>query len=283
MNRPSPKLMPTIVTTPESPRPASVRSRRSLGDLLAPLDRLAATSTNFVAKHEARCEIDGATYSLPRYVFIGPKGGDEPTRIGLFAAIHGDETAGAYALVEFLRRLDADPEIAAGYCLFAYPVCNPTGFEDNTRHSRRGRDLNREFWNNSKEPEVQLLQGELVAHAFDGIISLHADDSSDGVYGFAHGATLTKNLIEPALLAAEQILPRNQCDIIDGFNARNGVIREGYQGVLSAPPKVRPRPFEIILETPHAAPHFLQEKALVTALLSILTEYRKLISYAPNL
>src|SRR2546425_6402839 len=59
--------------------------------------------------------------------------------------------------------------------------------------------------------------------------------------------------------AAELILPRNQNDIIDGFNARHGIIREGYQGVLSAPPSVRPRPFEIILETPKAAPRYQQE------------------------
>jgi hypothetical protein len=94
---------------------------------------------------------------------------------------------------------------------------------------------------------------------------------------------LTKHLLSPALAAAEQILPRNENAIIDGFNARNGIIREGYAGVLGAPPKLRPRPFEIIFETPQAAPQYLQEKALVVALQTILTEYRKFIAYAPNL
>ena len=84
-----------------------------------------------------------------------------------------------------------------------------------------------------------------LAHAFHGIISLHTDDSSQGFYGFASGATLTRNLIEPALQAAEQFLPRNGDEPIDGFRARNGIIRDTYPGVLSAPPKVRPRPFEI--------------------------------------
>jgi hypothetical protein len=262
---------------------APVLSRRSLADVLAPLDQLAAQSPSLIVNHDARFEMNGEAYDLPRYVFLGPKSGDDPIRLGLFAAVHGDEPASAYALAEFLSLLDANPEIARGYCLFAYPVCNPTGFEDNTRHSRRGRDLNREFWNNTREPEVQLLQSELVAHSLHGIISLHTDDTSDGVYGFVSGATLTKHLIEPALAAAEQILPRNRSEMIDGFAARNGVIRKGYQGILSAPPKVRPRPFEIVLETPHAAPPFLQQKALVAALLSVLTEYRQLVAYAPNL
>jgi hypothetical protein len=52
---------------------------------------------------------------------------------------------------------------------------------------------------------------------------------------------------------------------------------------LSAPPGVRPRPFEIILETPQAAPQDQQERALVAAMLTVLAEYRKLMAYAPNL
>ena len=259
------------------------RPVRSMQTLLAPLNQIAAKSSNLVTKSAGRFESVGQTYVLPRYVFIGPKGGDEPIRIGIFAAIHGDEPATAHAVVEFLRLLEKTPDFAAGYCLFAYPVCNPTGYEDNTRYSRRGRDLNREFWNNSGEPEVRLLEEELAMHAFHGIISLHADDTSHGIYGLVRGATLTKHLLRPALAAAEQILPCNENAIIDGFNARNGIIREGYRGVLSAPPKLRPRPFEIIFETPQAAPHYLQEKALVVALQTILTEYRKFIAYAPNL
>ncbi|MCX6902020.1 MAG: succinylglutamate desuccinylase/aspartoacylase family protein, partial [Verrucomicrobia bacterium] len=136
------------------------------------------------------------THQLPRYLFLGPKGGDDPIRVGIFAGIHGDEPEGVHALVRFLSLLENKPELAAGYCLFIYPVCNPTGFEDNSRHSRRSKDLNREFWIESPEPEVKLLQAELVAHSLHGLISLHTDDTSHGFYGFAHGATLTKNLIE---------------------------------------------------------------------------------------
>ena len=257
--------------------------RRSIADLLAPLERIAAESSNLVADHGAQFKSDGQIYELPRYLFIGPKGGDDMIRVGLFAGIHGDEPEGVHALIQFLSVLENKPELATGYCLFAYPVCNPTGFEDRTRHARGGKDLNREFWNGSVEPEVRLLQSELVAHSFDGIISLHTDDSSQGFYGFAHGAMLTKNLVEPALQAAEQFLPRNGNETIDGFRARNGIIRDTYPGVLSAPPKVRPRPFEIILETPHTPPNYMKEAAFVAALRRILVQYREFIAYAPNL
>jgi hypothetical protein len=257
--------------------------RRDLADLLAPLEKITADSPNLVANHDARFEVDGEKYVLPRYLFVGPRGGDTPIRIGIFAGIHGDETEGVHALIQFIKLLEVRPELATGYYLSIYPVCNPTGFEDNTRHSRGGKDLNREFWRNSTEPEVRLLQAELISRSFQGIISLHTDDTSAGFYGFAHGATLTKNLVEPALAAAERILPRDERPVIDGFNARNGIIRDGYEGILAAPPKVRPRPFEIILETPATPPEYLKELAFVAALQTILLEYNKFIAYAPNL
>ena len=53
--------------------------------------------------------------------------------------------------------------------------------------------------------------------------------------------------------------------MIDGFNARNGIIRRNYDGVLRAPPQIRPRPFEIILETPKSSPEYLQGQCLVAS------------------
>lgn len=272
-----------IVMNPVLENRTAAPARRLISEVLAPLDRLGGNSPSLVANKGANYQADGQTYQLPRYMFIGPKGGDDPIRIGLFAGLHGDEPEGVHALIQFLGLLEQNSELARGYCLFAYPVCNPTGFEDRTRQSRSGKDLNREFWRGSREPEVKLLESELVAHSLDGIISLHTDETSHGFYGFAHGATLTQNLIEPALAAAEQFLPRNSDELIDGFPARNGIIREGYEGVLRAPPKIRPRPFEIILETPQAAPAYLKEAALVAALSTILARYREFIAYAPNL
>jgi hypothetical protein len=259
------------------------QQRRSLAELLAPLERIAANSPNLVANHDARFEVGGENYGLPRYLFVGPRGGDTPIRIGIFAGVHGDEPEGVHAVVQFIQLLEARPELATGYYLSFYPVCNPTGFEDGTRHTRSGKDLNREFWKNSREPEVLLLQAELQSRSFQGLISLHTDDTSHGFYGFVGGATLTKHLIKPALAAAEKFLPRDDRAQIDGFAARNGIITDGYEGILSAPPKVRPRPFEIILETPVAPPEYLKQCALVAALQTILLEYNKFIAYAPNL
>jgi hypothetical protein len=276
------KIM-TIATPIKTVAKPARNQRRSIAELLAPLEQIAANSPNLVANHDANFEVNGENYRLPRYLFVGPRGGDTPIRLGIFAGIHGDEPEGVHALVQFIKLLEAKPELAAGYYLSFYPVCNSTGFEDGTRFSRTGKDLNREFWKNSSEPEVCLLQAELQSRSFQGLISLHTDDTSDGFYGFVGGPTLTKNLIKPALAAAEKFLPRDERRVIDGFNACHGVIRDCYDGILSAPPKLRPRPFEIILETPAAPPEYLKELAFAAALQTILLEYSKFIAYAPNL
>jgi predicted deacylase len=227
-------------------------------------------------------DIGGSAYSLPRFSFEGPNNGD-PIRIGIFGAIHGDEPAGSLAAARFLQEIAADPLLAESFLLQVYPICNPTGFEDNTRHNRRGRDLNREFWRGSAEPEIEILEHELRTGHFSGLIQLHADDTSDGIYGFVRGHTLTENLLRPALLEAGKILPKNVNALIDGFAARDGIIHGQYEGVLAAPAQMDPTPFEIILETPHHAPMELQVRALVVAAETVLREYRRLISFAANI
>ena len=126
-----------------------VPAPRSLAELLAPLESIAARSPSLIANRGAQFACGGQGYELPRYLFIGPKGGEDAIRLGIFAGIHGDEPEGVHALIQFLKLLEARPELATGYCLFVYPVCNPTGFEDRTRHARSGKDLIREFWNGS--------------------------------------------------------------------------------------------------------------------------------------
>jgi protein MpaA len=251
--------------------------RRCIQRLLGPLMELPGVQFEALGPFE----IAAQKYSLPRLSFRGPNSGD-PIHIGIFAAIHGDEPAGALAAAQFLSLAARGPGVAENFLLHIYPVCNPTGFEDNTRHSRRGKDLNREFWKSSAEPEIEILEHELRTQHFSGIIQLHADDTSDGIYGFVRGHTLTENLLRPALSEAGKILPRNVNATIDGFAAHDGIIYHSYDGILAAPMQSEP-PFEIIFETPHHAPVELQVKSLVVAMQTILGEYRRLISFAANI
>lgn len=256
---------------------------RSIHSLLAPLESLAVRSDRLFAAHLGYQDRKGISGTVPRFLFTGPGDSGSFLRVGIFAGIHGDEPSGVQAAVELLRRLHEDPQPALGYELFVYPVCNPWGYSRDTRWLKSGADLNREFWRGSDEIEVLVLEGQLMKLAFDGIVSLHTDDTSPGLYGFVKGHQLTRHVLDPSLEAASRFLPRNFDKSIDNFQANAGIIADGYTGILGAPPTQSPRPFEIVFETPSHADSSLQVEAHVAAILTMLGSFRAMISEGQNI
>src|SRR5688572_25452721 len=141
------------------PRPSS--EPKVAGEILLAGIKAAVGTSGLEFSVAGEFASEGRDYAISRFRFTGPAAGHEPVRLGLFAGVHGDEPAGCAALVEFVEGLVADPARARGYDLFVYPIVNPTGCEDGTRTNRAGKDLNREFWRDSAEPEVQILEAEL--------------------------------------------------------------------------------------------------------------------------
>ncbi len=274
--------MKTTALAPAIRAGFNLRERPTLADLLAPLDQLAAKSSNLLARPLGQFERDGHSYAMPRYIFVGPQGGDVPIPVGIFAGIYGDEPEGTRALVKFAQLLEAHPELAAGYVLFLYPACNPTGLAAGTAFSSRGKDLNLELVKISHEPEARWLQSELASQHLEGIIKLHTKAGSNTFYGLVRGETLARQLLDPALAAAAELLPVAEDSGIEAFRARD-VSYDHYEGGSPTAPEAPTRPFEVILETPGQVPAYLREWAFVLALRSILTEYRKFLAYAPNL
>ena len=225
----------------------------------------------------------GDMASVPHGYMLGAFEKRSYLRVGVFAGVHGDEESGIHAAVQLLERLHADPERARGYELFVYPVCNPWAYVEGSRWTRSGLDLNRLFWTGSSEPEVEILERQLRNLDFNGIIALHSDDTSEGLYGFVKGHELTRHVLEPALGAAGQILRRNFDKSIDNFEANNGIIEQGYDGILSAPPEQKPRPFEIVFETPHHAAFDTQVEAHIVAVQTILDRFKVMISEAQDI
>lgn len=267
---------------PDSANPEPVYPHK-LRRLYWPFLALAEVCREVVGTVAGAFESDARRYTIPRFVFRGPATNVPPIRLGIFALLHGDEPAGALGLQRFLNTLVDQPAPAAGYELVLYPLCNPTGYEDHTRCNRAGLDLNREFWHGSAQPEIKILEQELRDQGFDGIIALHADDTSDGLYGYTHGRVLNENLLVPALRAAAEVIPINTAAVIDGFAAEDGIIEDCFKGILTPPPDQRPRPFELIFETPATAPMTQQVEAISCALRSVLKEYRGFIAQGANL
>ncbi|MBN9689639.1 MAG: succinylglutamate desuccinylase/aspartoacylase family protein [Verrucomicrobia bacterium] len=271
--------VPVLPQAPVAPR----YPRRNRARLLESFDAITESCSRILATDHGHFESAGELYSLPRFVYVGRPGGGEMIRLGVFATLHGDEPEGALALIRFLERLAESPDLGQGFGLFLYPLCNPTGFEDHQREARTGVDLNREFWRNSHQPEVQFLESEIQSQSFHGIISLHSDDTSDGLYGFVRGAVLSEHLLEPALRQGNRFLSRNRRPQIDGFAARESIIHSGYPGMLQSAPETPRRPFEITWETPQKAPLDRQVSATVEGLEAILAEYRRIQSFANHI
>jgi hypothetical protein len=130
---------------------------------------------------------------------------------------------------------------------------------------------------------VRFLESEITLHALNGIITLHSDDTSNGLYGFVSGAVLSEHLLEPALLAAEQFLPRNRNRVIDGFDAQARHHHRRLSGVLQSLPGHRTSPpFEITFETPQKSPLHLQVEAFNAALQTISGRVSLLDGHRPE-
>lgn len=237
-------------------------------------DQLAARSGHVEPLHIAEFP---SGRLLPRYRWRDPSS-PQFYRVGIFAGIHGDEESGVLAAVQLLGELQKNPRIGEFYELFVYPVCNPWGFDAIRREGESGKDLNRCFWREQEEPEVRLLEQDLRAKRFDGIISLHTDDTSEGIYGYVNGSTLTRHLLEPALRSTSSIIPRDVRPEIDTHPASDSMIFGGYQGILGAPEEQHPQPFSIVFETPHLAPLGKQVEAHLVAIKEILTLFRGISS-----
>jgi murein peptide amidase A len=84
--------MTATLVNPVPTQPAQrVFERRPIERLLAPLENLASGSDHFFNKTFGRGSVERGERSLPRYLYLGPRGGGDVIRIGIFATIHGDE------------------------------------------------------------------------------------------------------------------------------------------------------------------------------------------------
>jgi protein MpaA len=194
--------------------------------------------------------------------------------ICLVAGIHGDEPDGVLAALEFARRFAASADLLNAYSLTIYPCVNPVGYERMTRENGNGKDLNREFFRDSQEQEVKIMERELRGQTFTGFISGHSDYESFGIYAYATGAVLSERLAKPALFQASSIIPINTDPVIDGHPAQYGIINEKFPGSLGPLSRGDTEPFDIVIETPNLFALRKRVEAQAIAFETILHEYR---------
>jgi hypothetical protein len=250
--------------------------------LLAPLLSLADNSDWLVAGSVGEFAAGGKLFQIPRFIFMGPRGGGDTVRLGLFATIHGDEPQGAEAMIAFLQELERCPQLALGYHIYAYPICNPTGLEAATHLNAKGKDLACHFWQGSDQPEAYYLEREIGVHRFAAVISLHSrnNETTGHFRGLTGNVVVDTALVQPALEAANNIIQ-------PGRQIEAGLDREACKsrdvGFLTATQDLSFVPIEINFEIPSMAPRDAQIRGTVGALKVILDSYRTLLATQANI
>jgi hypothetical protein len=119
-----------------------------------------------------------ACVGAPRTLLLAELGTHDRPTIAISASVHGDEPAGAWALLSLVRDGLLDPRFA--YRL--WPCLNPTGFDARTRTNADGVDVNRSFGGGGRSPEAKAVLTADRDRTFALTIDLHEDHEADGFY-----------------------------------------------------------------------------------------------------
>lgn len=250
---------------------------------LKPLLDLAEHSDYLVAGSAGGFVVGRGAFQIPRFIFMGPAGGGETMRLGLFAGLHGDETEGAEAVVEFLRELETSPQIARGFHIYAYPICNPTGFVAGTRLNLSGEDLAEHFWRGSSQPEIYYLEREMGVLRFQGVVSLRTEKQGNSFNLNVSSDILNRALVPPAIRATEKFLTGRAAET-GGHAATHGNLPASARpNFLTDTDELKPAPFELHIGLPGKASQPARVHGTVAALKSVLDSYRSLVSISQNI
>ena len=184
------KLLAPQSTTEAAPEGAS---REFLEHILAPAFACAETSASLItSRHLAR--LRGRAYEIPKFLFLGQRGGGEPIRLALFAGFEPGQNETVTALTTLLLDLEAAPGGARDYALFGYPVVNLRGFDETPAPLS---DFERRFAKDSADEDVQFFKVELRRWFFNGLITLRTDANSSGLYAAVRSEIIADQVIKP--------------------------------------------------------------------------------------
>lgn len=138
--------------------------------------------------------VDGSDYTLVTDTRLFDK-----HQVLITAGMHGDEKNATIALYEFVRNLCYNQKYRSYLALCDFhiiPICNPTGYNLNTRNNYQDKNINR-IDEAGDTAECQAIMGVIDAQAYDLYIDCHTmrrggkTDSPDeiGIMSFANATT----------------------------------------------------------------------------------------------
>lgn len=182
-----------------------------------------ATATRLAAAARAAgfdVESFGEAAGCPLLALTRRAPGPRP-RVYVSAGIHGDEPAGPLALAEMLEAGAFDDRAVWFLC----PLLNPAGFRAGTRENAEGVDLNRDY-RATRSDEIRRHIAWLRRQPnFDLALCVHEDWEARGYYLYEQNPLGRPSLAEPMLEAVARGCPIDPSDLIDGREARAGIIR----------------------------------------------------------
>jgi protein MpaA len=167
---------------------------------------------------ERQCFGRQGEFDLVAWHRPGPPGA---RHIYVSSGIHGDEPAGPLAVA----RLLAENLWPQNTVLWVVPCLNPGGFLANTRENPDGLDLNRDYRTpRSAEVRAHIAWLEELP-AFEVALCLHEDWESHGFYLYEINPDQRPSRAGETLAAAAQFCPVDVNDVIEGWPAKDGIIR----------------------------------------------------------
>lgn len=257
----------------------TVAPSRSLAEsILAPLHQRAEESSNLVVSQQA-VTVHGQSHDLPKFLFLGPRGGGHPIRLAIFAGLEARKIQTVLATSHFLHYLDSHAGLAKDYALFAYPVVNLGGFGPNATPRS---DFELRFANSTADEDVQFFKTELRKWFFNGLITLRVDAQATGLSATVRSDVIAQQVAGPALLDVKDQ------SLVDGHpvrvrpSDRYARLADYAFGRIAPPAEVRPYPFEVEFTIPGNNAE-AYTNALVEAQVGLLRHYRSLITHAADL
>jgi predicted deacylase len=127
---------------------------------------------------------DGNT-SIPLWVIRKPALHPDRKTVCLMGSIHGNEPAGAQALLELAQDMARQPERYADLNYVMVPLANPWGWARDLRRNASNQDIAREF-GGGHSPESNLIKPVLTQARCDMLVDLHEDRVHEGFYLLAY-------------------------------------------------------------------------------------------------
>lgn len=134
--------------------------------------------------------------------------GDNP-KLLIHSGTHGDE----YEVTDFVTEAILKYEKQLPSFIYV-PAVSPSAVERKTRRNENGNDMNRSFFSDSSDPEVQTNIKIINGHKFDMFVSFHEDWEFSDYYVYDWGYGREEN---------ELVLKHNQLLKSKGIGLFNGI------------------------------------------------------------